>query len=250
MVNKKEILNLYKNMGETPLECLERFKVENPKWQGVPMTYAGRLDPMAKGLLLVLAGDIDETEKKKLLLLDKTYEFEVLWGIKTDTYDILGLPTVGGGIPSVESIESETNKLVGKRSQKYPPYSSKPVKGRPLFSFARAGNIDEIDIPQKEIAVFSAGILSQRKITGKELLAEIISGVSRVKGDFRQEEIIGKWKEVLSNKLDSEFLITKMCAEVSSGTYIRSIANELGEKLGCGACAYSIKRTQIGGYSI
>jgi len=64
MVNKKEILNLYKNMGETPLECLERFKVENPKWQGVPMTYAGRLDPMAKGLLLVLAGDIDETEKK------------------------------------------------------------------------------------------------------------------------------------------------------------------------------------------
>ena len=42
---------LYKNLGETPNKCIERFKKENPKYADVPMTYAGRLDPMAEGLI-------------------------------------------------------------------------------------------------------------------------------------------------------------------------------------------------------
>jgi tRNA U55 pseudouridine synthase TruB len=51
----ENVLKLYKNVGETPLECLERFRVENSEYKDVPMTYAGRLDPMAEGVLIVLA---------------------------------------------------------------------------------------------------------------------------------------------------------------------------------------------------
>ena len=51
------ILKLYKNRGETPLECINRFKKENPEYQKEKMTYAGRLDPLAEGLLLVLVGE-------------------------------------------------------------------------------------------------------------------------------------------------------------------------------------------------
>ena len=53
------------------------------------MTYAGRLDPMASGLLIVLAGE-ETKNKEKYLNLDKEYLFEVLFGFKTVTYDFLG----------------------------------------------------------------------------------------------------------------------------------------------------------------
>ena len=54
----------YKNIGETPLECLERIRLEYGKPKDIPMTYAGRLDPMAEGLLIILVGD-DCKDKEK-----------------------------------------------------------------------------------------------------------------------------------------------------------------------------------------
>ena len=56
MICKKSVLNLYKKVGETPLECIKRFQSDHPEYQGEKMTYAGRLDPLASGVLLVLVG--------------------------------------------------------------------------------------------------------------------------------------------------------------------------------------------------
>ena len=47
---------VYKKLGQTPLEALLDFKNKNPDFSG-SMTYAGRLDPMAEGLLILLSGD-------------------------------------------------------------------------------------------------------------------------------------------------------------------------------------------------
>ena len=63
----KKILTLYKKLGETPLECLNRFKKAHSEYEKIPMTYAGRLDPMAEGVLLVLAGD--KAKKKRNILI-------------------------------------------------------------------------------------------------------------------------------------------------------------------------------------
>ncbi len=61
----------YKELGETPLECLERMRIKHNIGQNTPMTYAGRLDPMADGLLIVLVGE--ECKKKDTYLgLNKT----------------------------------------------------------------------------------------------------------------------------------------------------------------------------------
>ena len=79
-----------KMIGETPLECLERTRLEKGIAALVPMTYAGRLDPLASGKLLILVGD-ECKEKEKYLGLDKEYEIEVLFGVMTDTGDALGL---------------------------------------------------------------------------------------------------------------------------------------------------------------
>ena len=84
------VIIAYKNIGETPLECLERHRKERSIDKDIPMTYAGRLDPMAEGLMILLVGE-ECKNKDKYLGLDKTYEFKILVGFSTDTYVFLSL---------------------------------------------------------------------------------------------------------------------------------------------------------------
>jgi tRNA U55 pseudouridine synthase TruB len=53
----QKIIVLNKKEGETPLEALSLFRSTHKSFKDVPMTYAGRLDPMASGLLVILIGE-------------------------------------------------------------------------------------------------------------------------------------------------------------------------------------------------
>ena len=112
-----------KRLGETPLEALHRLRKEEGLSEDVPLTYAGRLDPAAEGVLLVLSGE-DCKHKDDFLSLPKTYEVEVLLGIETDTHDLLGIPKVAmKDIPIEEYLQTH----IGVFEQPYPAFSSKPV---------------------------------------------------------------------------------------------------------------------------
>ena len=252
----KKALELYKKEGETPLETIEGFKAENPEYKDEKMTYAGRLDPMAEGVLLVLVDD-ECRNKEKYLGLDKEYEFEILWGFKTDTYDILGIPQPKSKQPFLDSAESQNRfvekletlleKNKGKFIQKYPPYSSMTVRGKQLHQWAKEGKLDEIKIPEREIEVYNIEFLENKEIKIQNLLKNIIERIEKVKGDFRQDQIIKEWKKIFHELSDGQqkFVISKARIKCSSGTYVRGIVNELGEKLDVGAIAFSIKRTKI-----
>jgi tRNA pseudouridine(55) synthase len=249
-VAPNEILKLYKQIGETPLECIYRFKEDHPEYGDAKMTYLGRLDPMAEGLLLVLANGT--IKKDDFLLLNKTYEFEVLWGFSTDTYDILGKIVERGDTPKkLENKMPDLLKKIGeKKTQSYPAYSSRTVAGKPLFEWARENKINEIDIPTRGIKIFSIDHLNTRYVSGHEILTDVTKRISLVKGDFRQQEILKDWEDSLSGELDEMFLISSFVADVSSGTYIRGLANDMGNILGTAALAYSIKRTHVGEYTV
>lgn len=254
-----EILKLYKEVGETPLECIHRFKAKYPEYVETKMTYLGRLDPMAEGILLVLAGDT--RDKEKYLNLDKTYEFEVLWGFESDTYDILGildltpdfvstpLLALGEG-KGVRLIESMLRKIKSKTSQEYPAYSSRTVSGKSLFMWARENKIEEIDIPTRQIKIFDIKHIHTRQVRGHEILKEVVEKINKVAGDFRQEKILAGWQNALIARPQDLFLVSKFVADVSSGTYIRGLAHEMGQIIKSGALAYSIKRTRVGEYTI
>src|ERR1700744_4448739 len=81
---------LDKKLGQTPLEAIQEWKAANREYAEVPASYAGRLDPMATGLLLVLLGD--ECKKKESYTgLNKEYGVEVLLDLGSDTGDTLGM---------------------------------------------------------------------------------------------------------------------------------------------------------------
>ncbi|HAS80806.1 MAG: tRNA pseudouridine synthase B [Candidatus Nomurabacteria bacterium GW2011_GWE1_32_28] len=243
----KKVIRLNKKEGETPLEALENFRIKNKEYKDIKMTYAGRLDPMASGILLVLTGD-ETKNKEKYLALEKEYDFEVLFGFNTDTYDILGkvINNYELTITNYElerEIKKNLKSFIGESVQLYPMYSSKTVKGKPLFVYARKG--EDVEVPERKIFIKKLKLEKIRKINNQKLFKNIEKRVKKVKGDFRQDKILKIWKEKLVVSEKNVYLVASFKIKCSSGTYVRTIANSLGNKLKIPALAFSIKRTKI-----
>jgi tRNA pseudouridine55 synthase len=247
------LLSVYKKQGETPLRCLDRLRVERPEFASETLSYAGRLDPMASGLLLVLVGEEANRNRKEYLHLSKSYEVEVLFGFSTDTFDVLGKVTDSKEY-DVKSIEQKVVEAIQNVSNfekmEYPPYSSKPVEGKSLFQWAREGLINTISIPKQKGRIDSISHIDTTFKTPDVLKAEILNLISRVSGDFRQEEIVSGWNASFEKSESKEYLILKFNIECQSGTYMRSFADKLGKIVGVPAIAFSILRTRVGEYQL
>jgi tRNA pseudouridine55 synthase len=238
---KGGVVILDKKEGETPLEALEVFRRRHKEYKDVKMTYAGRLDPMASGVLLVLTGE-EVKNKEKYLALDKEYEFQILFGFATDTHDILGKVTnstilTNSRIDLEKQIKQNLKHFTGRFRQEYPLYSSKTIKK------ARAGV--RVEREARTVNVKSLKFLKLEKINNKKLLANIERRIKKVEGDFRQAEILKIWRGEL-NYQGEPLVIAKFKIKSSSGTYVRGIADALGKRMKIPALAFSIKRTKVG----
>lgn len=242
-------INLYKKVGETPLQRLDRFRKEKPAYKDKKMTYAGRLDPIAEGVLLVLTGE-ECKSKEDYLKLPKEYVFEVVFGIETDTYDILGkiLNVVPPPDDIIQKVERELGDFEGEIKQEYPPFSSKTVEGKPLFEWAKEGRIKEIKLPKKKNKIYNIFIEDTRMISVAQIRDKVKHVISDLKGDFRQHKILENWEE-LNSRCAIEFPAVSIRVECSSGTYVRDIASKLGKQLGTCATTVSIKREKLGEHS-
>jgi tRNA pseudouridine55 synthase len=270
MPEKVYVIN--KKCGQTPLECINELKKANQNMANLPITYAGRLDPLACGVLLLLVGD-ECLKKDEYLKLDKEYEVDVLFGFATDTYDVMGkimneLASSAYQFPGPRTREDEgpdhvnwyadfvlkikniLKNFTGKIKQSYPPYSSRPVKGRPLFVWAREGKLDEIEIPTHDVFINKIEIIGENSYLGAELLSKIKDDISSVDGDFRQKEIIELWEKNLENRKEEKFITIKLRINCGSGVYVRALVNDIGKELNIPALALNIKRTKVGEYKI
>lgn len=237
------IIKLYKPIGKTPLELINEYK---KKHNIKKISYAGRLDPMAEGEMLILTND-SCLKQNFYHNLGKTYRFELLVGLSTDTYDILGLVNdiYSKDISNEKKIElnSIIQNYIGKHMQKYPPYSSVRVKGNPLWYYAKNNKLNEITIPEKEINIYRMKILTNYSINTNELLQKIFNNINKINNeyDFRQDLIKNNWKKIINKN----YYVLELETDVSSGTYIRQICNDIGIKLKIPCLALSINRLNI-----
>ncbi len=243
-----KVLNLYKKKGETPLQCLGRFRSTFPEYASETLSYAGRLDPMAEGVLVVLSGD-ENKNRDAYLKLDKKYRLEMLFGISTDSFDLLGKPILcSQKKPQISQLVRTIRDLKGFVTLPYPPYSSKPVKGKPLFEWAREGKLGDIVIPERTTKIKSLALIGTENIAAKDILNYVVESVALVEGDFRQEEIIKAWQE--------KFCLPDFCLKVgldlacTSGTYARALVLKIGQELSCPACLWSLKRMAVGDFNL
>jgi tRNA pseudouridine(55) synthase len=257
--NSTEII--WKQLGETPLQALERLRKEKHLSDDIKLTYAGRLDPLAEGELLVLIGE-ECKKKEEYLVLDKEYEVEILLGTQTDTGDVMGkIVSHSSTFEYNPRLLEDINKdFKGKVQWAYPPFSSKTVEGKPLFLWSLEGKIDEITIPVRESEIYNLEVLGERLVTVSELRSTVhtkinsITPVSkdieskRLGADFRRGEVLASWAEFFKwseGVSDHKMPVITIRCKCSSGTYMRTLAQKIGEKLNMPALALSIVRTEI-----
>ena len=172
--------------------------------------HTGTLDPDAEGVLPVCLGRATKL-CDMLTDKDKVYEAVMLLGKVTDTQDITGKVLEERPVMSDEcEVLEAISGFVGEYDQIPPMYSALKVNGKKLYELARAG----IEIERKSRQV-------------------IIKSINVNEIDFSEEE-----KTVT------------FTVECSKGTYIRTLCQDIGEKLGCGACMKSLRRTRVGMFEI
>lgn len=257
MKNTKYVV-LNKAVGETPLSCAESWRQAHPQFIGVPLSYAGRLDPMASGKLLVLIGD--ECKVQEIYHgLDKRYEFSVLFGVSSDTGDVLGRLEYAIKPPEVvmTDLRKTISGLTGSITLPYPHFSAKTVKGKPLHVWTLEGRLGEITVPKQTSTVYSLKLshlitkkrsdIYREASTKIETIPVVIDPRKALGNDFRRSDVRADWSRFKdSGHPDDAFMIADFHCTASSGTYMRSLAEEIGRRLGIKALAYSIHRTHIG----
>jgi tRNA pseudouridine55 synthase len=166
--------------------------------------HTGTLDPMATGVLPICIGKA--TKIIQYLDGDKSYRASIKLGIKTDTYDIEGkILEETDAKADITEIKLSLKTFEGEIEQTPPMYSAIHYQGKRLYEYARQ-NIEITDIPKRKVTI-------------------------------RSIELLGISEE------DDKPVITVDIA-CSSVTYIRSIAHDMGEMLGCGATLCGLVRTK------
>jgi len=257
----KTYVVLDKNVGETPLSCAEAWRASNPEYAGVPLAYAGRLDPMALGKLLVLIGE-ECKNQTSYHNLDKAYGFSILLGIGSDSLDVLGRLESTPKVLAVTAadVENVIEAFVGDIELPYPKFSAKTVHGKPLHKWTLENKLDEITIPTKQSTIYELTLDSIRTISRSNLVVEALAKVNSIPevtdprkalgNDFRRTDVRADWEAIRNNdSLPNEYTIIHLTCLASSGTYMRTLASEIAKKLGTIGLAFSINRTHIGTYN-
>ena len=230
-----------KRVGETPLELLDRIRKEDNVLMNEKLSYAGRLDPMAEGEMFIMVGD-ENQNREHFLGFDKEYEAEFLLGVSTDTGDVLGLITgVDEGTEiSLQEISVLVEDFLKIKTQQYPWFSSKAVDGKKLFEHFKTGNTN-IERPIRDVNIKSVEILNYSTTDTPEISNYIFDSINKVNGDFRQLEIIERWREFFAKNSRLQMQTLKIKILVSSGTYIRALT----EKFPIPATLLKLNRTKI-----
>lgn len=247
-----------KAVGETPLQALERYRSSAGIATEVTLAYAGRLDPMASGTLLILIGD-ECKRQSEYHGLDKAYIFTILFGVGSDTYDPLGrlTPAQPRDITAAK-LNAILPQFRGAISLPYPPFSAKTVQGKPLHTWTLEGRLNEIEIPKQHSTVYRLSLKNIYTKTGAELTDDAAAKIQTVTpvndprkalgADFRRTDVLLDWQRVTKQHHDTEFVLADFYCVASSGTYMRSLAHHIGTTLDTPALAWSIHRETIGRY--
>lgn len=238
----------HKPIGWTPKECVDEYKRRTNDRSKI--AFAGRLDPMAYGLLpLVINGT--RSTAQELEGSYKTYQFKVVLGMTTDSYDILGFITRitsdNNTILSLSELDTMIDTCAQIKVQEYPPYSSKTVydnmtkKQVQLWLLAKEGRLPT-KLPEHPVDIEYIKLLKSKVVPIDDVVLKVTSRINALLPsiDMRRKEILQGWKEWQTKSSGREFQVIKCEAKVSCGTYIRSIGNMMD-----GVC-YDISRTVYG----
>lgn len=173
--------------------------------------HCGTLDPNATGLLLLTVGRGTRLTRF-LIQAPKVYEGEIQLGAATDTYDAAGSVTFEGSTADLtpDAVAGAMKEFEGPQHQLPPPYSAKKIGGRKYYELARRG--EDFERQGKDVEIYEFKPCGTFGDAGPDRIAFRLS--------------------------------------CSTGAYARSLAHDLGERLGCGGHLATLRRLRIGSFEV
>ena len=239
-----------KPVGPTSVRSLDLLREQFPEFRNLPLCIAGRLDPMAEGVLPVLVGEA-RFQAKEYYQHDKVYEFQLALGLSSDTFDALGVIERGSNTLVQQAEVGRVLKLFfGDHSHPYPPYSSRTINGKPLFQYAREGKLESVTLPAPARRIYSGDILAMRSVSLQEIVSRMRRRITLVAGDFRQDRAVQSWENLLSETPNEQLQVVRIRLYTGPGVYIRGLTQSIGQLLGTKAITLTIQRTQVSHWNL
>lgn len=206
------ILDKPRGLGSTQgVSAVKRVLRQNG-YAKTKVGHGGTLDPLAEGVLPIALGEATKLAGR-MLDSDKIYEFTIAFGAETDTLDTEGaVIATSGARPLLADVEAVLPRFTGAIAQVPPAYSALKVDGERAYDRARAG--EAVELQARAVVIHALDIRA-------------VAGAGERQGP-----------------LDT----IKLVAQVSKGTYIRSLARDIAHALAtCGHVTY-LRRTKAGAF--
>jgi tRNA pseudouridine55 synthase len=201
---------------DKPLQLSSNDALQKAKWlmRAEKAGHTGTLDPLATGVLPLCFGAATKFSQIQLDA-NKTYEATLRFGSTTTTADAEGAVLQERPVSFTwDELAAVLQRFQGKSSQVPPMHSALKKDGKPLYEYARAGIT--LQRAPREIELFSIKFAQNQHVVQHPRSLDAI----------------------------------KIVVQCSKGTYIRTLAEDIGKHLGCGAHLKALRRTGSGSLSI
>ena len=253
------ILDKRRGLGSTQAVAAVKRVLRKAGYGKVKIGHGGTLDPLAEGVLPIALGEATKLAGR-MLDASTVYAFTIAFGEETDTLDMEGeVVAASERRPPLAAISAILEHFTGEIEQVPPAYSALKVDGRRAYDLARAG--EEVELAARRVTVHSLSLLRHSRESGNPV-GSPGAGELRLGPRFRGDDELG------ATGLYSSFATTAgrpdpfdpaaplelaesvtLLAQVSKGTYIRSLARDIAHALGTvGHVAY-LRRTKAGPFT-
>jgi tRNA pseudouridine55 synthase len=223
------ILDKPLGLGSTQAVAAVKRNLRSAGFGKVKVGHGGTLDPLATGVLPIALGEATKL-CGRMLDASKTYDFTICFGTETSGLDAEGEVVATSDVrPTLEQVQQALAQFTGPIEQIPPAYSAIKIDGKRAYDLARAGEVVE---------------MKSRGVTVYQL---IICHAELVSASYFDRDESKTLKQVQGGALLGSVTLT---ADVSKGTYIRSLARDIAYALGTVGHVSMLRRVRAGPFAL
>ncbi len=223
------ILDKPLGLGSTQAVAAVKRNLRSAGFGKVKVGHGGTLDPLATGVLPIALGEATKL-CGRMLDASKTYDFTICFGTETSGLDAEGEVVATSDVrPTLEQVQQALAQFTGPIEQIPPAYSAIKIDGKRAYDLARAGEVVE---------------MKSRGVTVHQLT---ICHAELVSASYFERDGSKTLKQVQGDALLGSVTLT---ADVSKGTYIRSLARDIAYALGTVGHVTMLRRVRAGPFAL
>ena len=216
-------------MGSTNVVSWVKRALREGGYAKVKVGHGGTLDPLATGILPVALGEATKLAGR-MLDASKVYDFTITFGTQTDSLDLEGQVIAQSDVrPTLAAVDAVLPKFTGPITQIPPAFSALKVDGKRAYDLARAGEV--VEMKSRGVTVYQLTICHAELVSASYFDRDESKTLKQVQGDA----LLGS---------------VTLTADVSKGTYIRSLARDIAYALGTVGHVSMLRRVRAGPFAL